>query len=520
MRKCKAGIFICIIVLIGLLAQNHSIYASEKEVLFDVIYIDRDFTYTGKEVDFSKTAWVVDENGNNLVKDVDYTIECYNNINAGEGTMVVTGIGAYTGERTLKFKINKAELKNVNIEKIPVQEFTSAEISPELKMQYIYNYLEKDVDYKVSFTDNIECGIAGVEITGIGNYEGTINKTFRIINPNDKNKISEVSAYNISQIYTGEPIYLDFITVKNIYGDILVKDRDYIVEYTNNINVGEASFSVRGIRDYTGTIDNKFEIIPFKLESSNIENIPNQKYTGNEICPKLKVSYGSMVLSEGIDYSVEYFDNISVGIAKIQLTGMGNYTGSITKNFNIKSSDADKKAKQTIKAENITKTFSKKSFNLKVTIKDGAKLKYVSSNKKVVTVDGNGIISIKGAGKSVIKIVALETEKYKKAEKEIVVSILPKSPEFSLSSVENKGIKVRWAKGSGIGENKFLCKYYIKYSLNKSFKSSKTIAVKGNDSSTVIKELKAGKVYYVKMRTFSTELKKYSGWTKYKKIEI
>lgn len=55
-------------------------------------------------------------------------------------------------------------------------------------------------------------------------------------------------------------------------------------------------------------------------------------FANKEITPEVAIEG----LDEGTDYTVEYKDNFDAGTASIVLTGMGNYTGTVTKTFEIK----------------------------------------------------------------------------------------------------------------------------------------------------------------------------------------
>ncbi len=73
------------------------------------------------------------------------------------------------------------------------------------------------------------------------------------------------------------------------------------------------------------------------LENSDITvaGIADQTYTGSAICPDVVVKDGETPLEADVDYTVECSDNVSVGQAKMTITGMGNYGGSISKTFKI-----------------------------------------------------------------------------------------------------------------------------------------------------------------------------------------
>lgn len=62
-------------------------------------------------------------------------------------------------------------------------------------------------------------------------------------------------------------------------------------------------------------------------------------YTGSAITPAIKVYYQGIKLTEGTDYTVAYSNNTEVGKATITVRGIGNYSGTLTKFFNIKSAE-------------------------------------------------------------------------------------------------------------------------------------------------------------------------------------
>ena len=71
--------------------------------------------------------------------------------------------------------------------------------------------------------------------------------------------------------------------------------------------------------------------------SVRIADIPNQIYSGYSCTPELTVRYGDNILTEGLEYTVSYQNNSSVGKATVNVLGAGIYEGmlNLTKNFNI-----------------------------------------------------------------------------------------------------------------------------------------------------------------------------------------
>ncbi len=58
-------------------------------------------------------------------------------------------------------------------------------------------------------------------------------------------------------------------------------------------------------------------------------------YEGSAVTPSPTVMFGGFTLGEGFDYRVSYSDNTNVGTASVIITGMGNFTGSVTATFAI-----------------------------------------------------------------------------------------------------------------------------------------------------------------------------------------
>lgn len=58
-------------------------------------------------------------------------------------------------------------------------------------------------------------------------------------------------------------------------------------------------------------------------------------YTGALCTPKVTVSDGDIILTDGVDYTLQYANNINVGTARVTVTGKDNYTGSAERTFKI-----------------------------------------------------------------------------------------------------------------------------------------------------------------------------------------
>ena len=117
-----------------------------------------------------------------IVRDRDYRLTSANNINAGTASVTVEGIGIFGGSKTYDFKIRPLSIENAKAS-IPSQIAAGKPLTPSFDLKLDEKTLEKDTDYTVSYTDNVKVGTAKAVVTGIGNYTGSAEFTFKIVAP-------------------------------------------------------------------------------------------------------------------------------------------------------------------------------------------------------------------------------------------------------------------------------------------------------------------------------------------------
>ena len=78
-----------------------------------------------------------------------------------------------------------------------------------------------------------------------------------------------------------------------------------------------------------------FTIAPKPLSKVTIGDFSDQAYTGLSIRPVVAPADGNTALTENRDYTVSYGANTNVGKATITVIGTGNYTGTVSKEWNI-----------------------------------------------------------------------------------------------------------------------------------------------------------------------------------------
>lgn len=128
-----------------------------------------EYTYSGNK----KNPLVeVTLDGNELEKNVDYSIRYADNINAGTATVTLEGMGLFSGEVSRTFEILPCSIDDVTIGK---ESFTYDDSAKDLEITNSKGYeLEKNTDYTVKGIESTSpAGDYDVKITGQGNYEGS-----------------------------------------------------------------------------------------------------------------------------------------------------------------------------------------------------------------------------------------------------------------------------------------------------------------------------------------------------------
>lgn len=200
--------------------------------------------YTGKEIKPEVEVIKKDENGivtETLISD-NYQIEYFDNIDAGEAVVKVTGCGDYTGTLEYKFTIKKASLENTEIV-LSKDNYTynGNAKKPTVTVAYEGVTLSED-DYDVMYANNTNAGEAKVIVNAketSRNYEGEKVCSFTI-NSASLDDATVTLPYKY-YVYTGE--YKKPVPKVKIDGKV-IKSANYTVKYSKNKNVGTAVVTV------------------------------------------------------------------------------------------------------------------------------------------------------------------------------------------------------------------------------------------------------------------------------------
>ena len=147
--------------------------------LASVVLDNSSYRYTGSEIEPGVKS--VRLKGVTLSAGEDYEVSYSDNVNAGTAHCVITGIGKYSGSVSEPFTIRPLSLTNAVINDIPDQEWTGSAIEPDVTVSLNDEELVKDIDYTLSYENNVDLGFATVTVDGIGNYTGRKYASFHIV---------------------------------------------------------------------------------------------------------------------------------------------------------------------------------------------------------------------------------------------------------------------------------------------------------------------------------------------------
>ena len=180
-------------------------------------------------------------------------------------------------------------------------------------------------------TERIQEGVDSYKLkekgTLIDGATVTLNATYRVYT-GDK-----ITGLNPEVRLNGELIPPTYVTENG------TEKQSYVIRYEDNINVGTAKVRIFGINRYNGEASATFQIRKASVSNgkAKIEAVPNQTYRGKDYPskPNPTITRDGRTLVKDLDYELKYSGNDQAGSATVTITGIGNYTGTITKPFTI-----------------------------------------------------------------------------------------------------------------------------------------------------------------------------------------
>lgn len=454
----------------------------------------------------------VKDGSKELVEGIDFYYTYDQGINTG--IVTINGINNYKGVVTRTYNIKESIYPAIITLSNTTFEYSGAANLPSVKVLLGNKILTNGIDYKLVYENNVNVGTASVSVIGIGNYGGTSVYKYKITTRSLNNATVSLSATSLS--YNGTEQRPSVYVVCN--GRTL-NSNDYDIQYVNNVNIGKATVYVTGKGNYTGSAFTTFQIYGKSISGMALSVSQDLFiYDGTAKRPLVTVKDGNRTLSQIIDYTVEYRDNVKAGTASVVVTGKGTYSGSITKTFTIKGYDQTVSTKFT----RYTKYPTSNSFNLAASASgDGNGFTYRSSNESVVKVSPLGTVEIVGTGIATITVATTGTTKYDPASKTVTVTVKPNKAVISRAYSPASGkLKVAIKKAPGVtkyqvkyGRNGSYKNFYYKYSTNPNYMTQ----------AKTFKGLDNGKAYFVKVRAYKTMddgTKVWGNWSKTRKVYV
>lgn len=329
-----------------------------------------DQIYTGSEI---KPELEVKSGEKVLVEGIDYVATLDKNVEPGEATVAIEGIGNYAGAAAAgTFKIATSSIANATVEPnpIPEQTYTGEEVKPEVTVAMDSRTLTEGKDYKVEYSNNVEPGEeALVKITGLGGYDGELDLTFKIVKETpalDTTPLDEAIAKAediLSKVEKGElPVSEDgatdskgnpladgdeYITPEKLQAlkDAVVEAKDALENAESQDDVNAAAEELNKTTD--DSVDTAHVATPLKAIK-----VADQYWTGRGVDPKPEVtdekgnvlSYRDYDVVYAVDTEAENNTNASLdakglpqgmGKYKATATGKGDYSGTVETTFEV-----------------------------------------------------------------------------------------------------------------------------------------------------------------------------------------
>ena len=253
------------------------------------------------------------------------------------------------------------------------------------------NALVEGTDYTVEYSTSDFTNVTGtitVTITGIGNYTGTVTRTYEItpkaytVTTESAKKVYDGTALTaggkIEGIVSGETV--EFTTTGSRTDEGTSKNT-YSLKWNGSAIQTNYKLAKESIGDLTVTpksiIPDEPDTPDDKKTGITVSNPKDSKYDGQEHREVLTVkdTKTGKDLIANKDYTVVYSDDlVNAGTVTIKISGLGNYSGSFTKTYKIT------KRLVTLTSATVSKTY------------DGQALTNTS-----ITVSGDGFVEGEGA---------------------------------------------------------------------------------------------------------------------------
>lgn len=202
--------------------------------------------------------------------------------------------------------------------------------------------LVEGTDYTVIMPYDItNVGTKTITITGIGNYRGTVAKTYEIL------KATATFMYpplKSGLVYNGSAQLL--CSEGTPTGGIMLyrvgTDGDFSVALPTATLADTYEIYCKVVGDGNYNDSNEYRVGEVTIAKKNLSTAAvitldkdSYEYTGKAVIPVVTVKDGEKTLTEDTDYTVEVENDVENGTGLVEVTFKGNYTGTASKTFPI-----------------------------------------------------------------------------------------------------------------------------------------------------------------------------------------
>ena len=321
------------------------------------------------------------------------------------------------------------------IEPIAACTYTGIAVTPSVNVFYNNKKLTTGIDYTISYQNNIKAATSDAQkaptviVKGKGTYSGTKKETFTI----DKLTLTK-DHLKIATNYPKKIKYTPIVT--NDSNNILKAGRDYTLTYQDSsgkplnkqpTTEGNYQIQIQG----TGSCAGDFRCSYSISESGGATAINKGRaeigsFTYGNGEPKVSLAVNGNNLISGTDYIVNFVNVGKKGTATVTFIGIGNYTGTLKKNFKVQAAPIQENDIRVPKTAAYAKGGAKP--NVTVTV-NGRSLvmntDYTVSYKNNTKVGNTAKVVIKGKGNysgSVTKMFSIEQQSLRAENIKIYVS--------------------------------------------------------------------------------------------------
>ena len=242
---------------------------------------------------------------------------------------------------TANFTVTKKNIADDDIYTRPVadQYYTGLKIQPEFLLSQNGIVLDQD-DFEAVYADNTNVGEATITVVGKGNYEGTKEIKFNIVETSgnviitltqDGNPVTD-STYTYDGTAKTPDVSVAFAVGNQSIP--LEEGIDYKLTYEDNIESTSQTVCAKAVvtlcGNYSGRKVKEFRIGRYNLANATVSLSDKTVYNGSVQKPAIEVKRDYVILEQGTDYTLTYNGTfVDAGTYEIVINAPenNNYTG-------------------------------------------------------------------------------------------------------------------------------------------------------------------------------------------------